>query len=119
MNAAIPPAKQGEVWDVGLDPIVGHEQGGTRPALVVSVDQISSGPGELCIVTPFTKTDRGTPLHVRVEPPEGGLRDLSFAMPENIRAISRARLVRRRGTVRDQTLEEALKRIHLITRAPR
>ena len=28
---------RGEVWDVDLDPVVGHEQAGKRPALVVSV----------------------------------------------------------------------------------
>jgi mRNA interferase MazF len=119
VSNTVPSATQGDVWDASLDPVVGHEQGGSRPVLIVSVDQISSGPGESCIVVPLTKTDRETPLNVRFEPPIGGLGDVSFAMPENVRAISRRRLQHRRGEVPDLLLEEVLRRIHLLTRAPR
>jgi len=116
-----PPAlaKQGEVWDVWLDPVIGHEQGGRRPVLVVSVDELSSGAGEMCIVVPLTRTDRKTPMHVRIDPPEGGLRARSFALPENVRAISRRRLARRRGAVGRETLAQVVRRVHLLTRAPR
>jgi mRNA interferase MazF len=115
---AVPTSRQGDVWEARLEPVAGHEQGGTRPVLIVSVDQISAGPGELCIVVPFTRTDRGTPLHVQVEPPEGGLTSVSFALCENVRAISRERLAKRLGGVRDITLEEVLHRLHVLTRRP-
>jgi mRNA interferase MazF len=115
---AVPASRQGDVWEARPEPVVGHEQGGTRPVLVVSVDRISAGPGELCIVVPFTRTNRDTPLHVRVEPPEGGLTSVSFALCENVRAISRERLAERLGGVRDATLEAVLHRIHLLTRKP-
>ncbi len=117
--SAVPPSRQGDVWEARLEPVVGHEQGGTRPVLVVSVDQISSGRGEMCIVVPFTRTDRDTPLHVRVDPPEGGLTAVSFALTENVRSISRERLAKRFGSVRDATLEQVLDRIHLLTRKPK
>jgi mRNA interferase MazF len=119
VTKAVPAARQGEIWDAQLEPVVGHEQGGRRPVLIVSVDELSSGPGEMCIVTPLTRTDRGTPLHVRVDPPEGGLTATSFALPENVRSISRTRLARRRGNLRDDKLSEVLRRVHLLTRAPR
>jgi mRNA interferase MazF len=117
--SAIPASRQGDVWEARLEPVVGHEQGGTRPVLIVSVDQISSGRGEMCIVVPFTRTDRGTPIHVPVDPPEGGLTSASFALPENVRSISRERLTKRLGGVRDATLEQVLDRIHLLTRKPK
>jgi mRNA interferase MazF len=116
--ATVPSGQQGEVWEVSLEPVVGHEQGGRRPVVIVSVDRISSGRGEMCIVVPFTRTDRGTPVHVRVDPPEGGLKAVSFALPENVRSISRERLARRLGNLRDDTLEQVLDRIHLLTRKP-
>jgi mRNA interferase MazF len=72
----------------------------------------------MCIIVPFTRTDRGTPIHVRVEPPEGGLKAVSFALPENVRSISRERLAKRMGSLRDDTLEQILHRIHLLTRKP-
>jgi mRNA interferase MazF len=87
--------------------------------MIVSVDEISSGPGEMCIVVPLARTDRGTPLHVRIDPPEGGLGAASYALPENVRSISRDRLTRRRGSVRDDMLGQVLRRVHLLTRAPR
>ncbi len=115
----VPAARQGDVWNARLEPIVGHEQGGTRPVVIVSIDQLSSGRGDMCIAVPLTRTDRDTPLHVRIEPPEGGLSAVSYALAENIRSISRQRLAERRGQVRDSTLEQVLRRIHLLTRAPR
>lgn len=115
----VPAARQGDVWHARLEPVEGHEQGGERPVLIVSIDQISSGRGEMCIVVPFTRTDRATPIHVRVDPPEGGLTSVSFAMPENVRSISRHRLAGRLGAVGDATLEQVLHRIHLLTRTPR
>lgn len=114
-----PTARQGDVWDARLEPVLGHEQGGTRPVVIVSVDQFSAGRGEMCIAVPLTRTNRDTPLHVRIEPPEGGLTAVSYALPENIRSISRGRLAERRGQVYDATLEQVLRRIHLLTRLPR
>lgn len=117
--ATVPISQQGEIWEARLEPVLGHEQGGRRPVVIVSVDQISSGRGEMCIVVPFTRTDRGTPIHVRVDPPEGGLTAVSFALPENVRSISRERLAKRLGSLRDDTLEQVLHRVHLLTRTPR
>jgi mRNA interferase MazF len=111
-------ARQGEVWFVDLDPTRGREQAGRRPALVVSVDQLGTGPSELAIVVPLTTTVRPNPLYVAVEPPEGGVRATSHAMPEMVRAVSRDRLVERWGMVRDATLEQVLQRVRLLVRSP-
>lgn len=113
----VPEAGQGEVWDCQLSPIEGHEQAGQRPCLVISLDQLGRGPSELAIVVPITKTERIS-LDFRIEPPEGGLTDISFAQPYQVRTISRERLLRRRGRARDQTLRDVIHRVHLLTRAP-
>jgi mRNA interferase MazF len=113
----VPEAGQGEVWDYQFNPIEGHEQAGQRPCLVVSVDQLGRGPSELAIVVPITKTERIS-LDFRIQPPEGGLTDISFAQPYQVRTISRERLVKRRGRVRDETLRDVIYRVHLLTRVP-
>jgi mRNA interferase MazF len=118
VTQAIPEARQREVWFVDLDPIVGREQAGRRPAVVVSVDQLGTGPSELCIVVPLTTTQRPNPLYIEIAPPEGGVRERSWAMPEMVRAISRRRLVARWGIVRPATLDAVLGRIRLLTRSP-
>jgi mRNA interferase MazF len=117
-QAGVPQARQGEVWFVDLEPTRGREQAGRRPALVISVDQLGSGPSELAIVVPLTTATRPSPLHVPIEPPEGGVREPSHAMPEMVRSVSRSRLVERWGRVGPQTLETVIARVRLLTRPP-
>lgn len=112
----VPEGRQGEVWFCDLDPIRGREQAGRRPAVVISVDQLGAGAGELVIVVPLTRTQRPSPLYVPLDPPEGGLRDRSYAMPEMVRSISRERLVERWGNVSAAKLSEIARRVHLLTR---
>lgn len=88
------PAR-GDVWLVDLNPTRGHEQAGIRPAAVVSVDLFNHGPAGLIVVLPMTSTDRRIPMHVPIDPPEGGVRHRSFVKCEDVRAVSTARLVRR------------------------
>ncbi len=38
--------KRGEVWLANLDPVVGNEQAGKRPILIVSVDFFNEGGGK-------------------------------------------------------------------------
>ncbi len=98
-------ASRGEVWLVSLDPTRGHEQAGKRPALVVSTDEFNHGPAGLVVVVPITMRDRRIPMHVRVDPPEGGVRGPSFIKCEDVRSISTERLVARWGRVENRTLE--------------
>lgn len=98
------PAR-GEVWTVQSDPIRGHEQAGTRPALIVSVDEFNEGPAGLVVILPITSKSKGIASHVEVRPPEAGLRMPSWIMCEDIRSVSKQRLGRKSGTVTSQTLE--------------
>jgi mRNA interferase MazF len=77
---------------------------GTRPALVISATIFSRGPADLVVVLPVTTRERGIPLHVRIEPPEGGVRETSFVQCEDIRSVSRERLIERWGAVFPETL---------------
>ena len=106
--------QRGEVWDAQLDPIRGHEQGGRRPVLVLSADRFNRGPSGLVVVAPFTRTQRQVPLHVRVDPPEGGLLEISYLMCEDVRSISVERLGRRWGQVTSKVLVEAMARIRYL-----
>lgn len=109
-----PDVKRGEVYVGDPDPAIGHEQGGRRPFLVVSVNPMNNSPAELAIAVPLTTTDRQSKLHVRVEPPEGGLQRVSYALPEMVRSISTQRLRRRQGRVSPDTVEAVANRIGLL-----
>ncbi|AEG15176.1 transcriptional modulator of MazE/toxin, MazF [Desulfofundulus kuznetsovii DSM 6115] len=105
---------RGEVWLVDLNPVRGHEQAGRRPALVVSVDMFNSGPAELVVVLPITTKDKGIPLHVRIDPPEGGVKETSFVKCEDIRSVSTERLTARLGRVSRDVMALVEDRIRIL-----
>jgi mRNA interferase MazF len=92
---------------VDLDPTIGHEQAGKRPALVLSVDPFNQSPAELVIVLPLTSRDKGIRSHVEIPQGTGGLRLRSFVKCEDVRSISTQRLGRRLGAVGSDVLERA------------
>lgn len=98
MTEALKP-KAGEIWNVDFDPRVGREQGGVRPALVISNDRFNAIRNGLIFVVPLTGTDRGITSHVRIERGVGGLTKTSFALCEQARSQSIDRFIDRRGDV--------------------
>ena len=104
----------GEVWQAEFDPIVGHEQGGTRPVIVVSADPLNEGPSQLAIVVPVTRTYRGIPFHVEITPPEGGLKHRSFALCEMVRSISIDLAQFRIGAVDQYVMDEIDYRLRVL-----
>jgi mRNA interferase MazF len=96
--------RRGEVWLIDLNPARGHEQAGKRPALVISVDLFNSGPAGLVVVLPVTTKDKNIPLHVKISPPEGGVKETSFVKCEDIRSVSTERLLARLGEVSQDTI---------------
>lgn len=99
-----PPVSIGEIWYGTLDPIVGHEEGGTRPLLIVSGNRFNQIPHGLCVVAPLTSRIRSIPAHVLINPPEGGLSAPSVVMCDQLRTVSLERLKNRRGVVTHDTL---------------
>jgi mRNA interferase MazF len=83
---------RGEIWLADLNPIQGHEQAGNRPVLIISTNMFNHGPAGLVFVLPLTRTDRRIPIHVPIDPPEGGLSARSFVLCDALRSISRDRL---------------------------
>ncbi len=107
-------ASRGEIWLVDLDPTQGREQAGTRPILIMSVNTFNHGAAELVIGVPITSKAKGIPIHVEINPPEGGLNVRSFAKCEDIRSISTSRLVRPFGSVSVQTVEEVEDKLRIL-----
>ena len=99
--------KQGEIWLFDPDPTKGNEIGKkVRPCLVISNNAWNKIPTGLVIVIPLTSVKKGISTHVQIAPPEGGLTVESFALCEQIRSISRERLVKKTGTVSNKVLKE-------------
>ena len=111
--ALLPNPRRGEIVRVRLDPAVGSEQAGERPALVLSPDLINErSPVILIAAITSQKTDRIFPFEALVEPPDGGLSVRSKVMLLQLRSVDKERLVGRYGKVSETTMqrvEEALK----------
>lgn len=106
------PPRRGDVYLVRLDPTVGHEIQKTRPAVVVQENTLNRFSGTT-IVAPITSQigTRVYPSEVLVRDGEGGLAHDSLVLTQQLRTLDRARLVRRLGSVRRETLrsiDEAL-----------
>ena len=110
----VPDVSRGEIWSVKLDPVIGHEQAGTRPALIISVDGFNHGPSGLAVVLPITSHDKHVPFHVQIEPPESGLPRTSFVKCEDVRSVSRERLRERRGTISASKLDLVEDRLRIL-----
>jgi len=108
--------RQGDVVWANPDPTRGSEQAKARPFVIVSVDQLNRSPLGLSLAVPLTRTDFQNTLHLEIQSPEGGLRERSFAMPEQLRALAHERLTQRLGTLRAATVAELLRRCRLLLR---
>ena len=112
--------RRGDIVRVRLDPIVGSEQAGERPALVISPDVINEySPVLLVASITSQKTDRIYPFEALIEPPDGGLTLRSKVLLMHLRSIDKQRLSGRYGRVNDMTMqrvEEALKVATGLTR---
>jgi mRNA interferase MazF len=98
MNNAKP--LQGEVWLFSPDPIKGNEIGKKiRPCIVISHNFMNSGPSGLVFITPLPSIHKKIESHVRINPPIGRLTVPSFVLCEQIRSISKIRLVKRLGQI--------------------
>jgi mRNA interferase MazF len=95
--------KRGEIWLAALDPTVGSEIQKTRPCLVVSPEEMNAHL-RTAIVAPMTTGSRAAPFRVPVRfKGKDGL-----VLPDQMRTIDSARLVKRMGKVDATTLGAVL-----------
>ena len=99
--------KRGDIFLVDLNPIVGAEQAGIRPALIIQVNKANAASPHTIII-PFTTRIREVmlPSHVRIPAGIGGLVEDSILLCEQIRVIDKRRLVRKIGSIGEDYLVE-------------
>ena len=92
--------KRGDIYFADLDPVVGSEQGGFRPVLIIQND-LGNRFSPTVIVVPLTSRMGKAPLrtHVPVQPPQGGVKKPSIILCEQVRTVEKSRLTRYLGTL--------------------
>jgi mRNA interferase MazF len=99
--------KRGDLYFADLSPVVGSEQGGLRPVLVVQND-VGNHYGPTVIAAAITSQLLKTKLPTHVPLPEGscGLNKHSVALLEQVRTLDKRRLQDRIGAVTPDQLHE-------------
>ncbi len=99
--------KQGEIWQVNLDPTIGSEMKKSRPCIVLNNDMVGKLP--LKIIAPLTDFKEHyalVPWMVTIEPnAHNGLSKKSAIDLFQVRSLSQKRLSHRIGYVEDDILE--------------
>ena len=102
---------RGDIYYADLSPVIGSEQGGLRPILVLQ-NNVGNKYSPTVIVAAITASDKKPlPTHVRIDKVHN-LSEKSVALLEQIRTIDRSRLGSFVGTVTEDTLtkiDQALK----------
>ncbi|HIS00898.1 MAG TPA: type II toxin-antitoxin system PemK/MazF family toxin [Candidatus Excrementavichristensenella intestinipullorum] len=97
---------RGEIYSANLDPVVGSEQGGSRPVVVVQND-VGNRFSPTVIVLAVTSQLRKArlPTHVQVNAGAQGLARDSVVLAEQIRTIDKRRLKERIGRLPQEEME--------------
>ncbi len=106
--------RQKEIWQVYFDPIVGSEQAGNRPAVVISGNTMNEY-FNVIIVCPITSKIKNYQGHPILQPNEtNGLKKESEIMVFHIRSLSNVRFKKKIGLINDvefQNIKTTLNKI--------
>ncbi|MFB2835017.1 type II toxin-antitoxin system PemK/MazF family toxin [Floridanema evergladense] len=112
--------KRGDVYDARLEPTEGSEQGGIRPVIIVSRDVINTNSPVVLAVpcTSYTQLKRVFSTQVLIQAPDGGLTRDSIAMADQIRVLSKSRLLRFRGSLSEAAIAQLNKALLIAIDLP-
>ena len=92
--------KRGEIYYADLSPVIGSEQGGVRPVLIVQNDVGNKfSPTVIAAAITSQKEKSKLPTHIQLEPHDCGLAKDSVVLLEQIRTIDKKRLKEKMGSL--------------------
>jgi len=97
---------RGQIWFVSLDPVMGHEMGKKRPALVVSNDRNNLFADTATVLPITSKTERVYPFEVFLPREETNLPKDSKVKCNQIRTVDKKRLANFVGSLSSERLKD-------------
>lgn len=97
--------KKGDLYFADLSPVIGSEQGGVRPVLVVQNDVGNKYSPTIIVAAVTSQMNKAKlPTHVEIEAAGNGLSKNSVVLMEQLRTIDKRRLKERIGTLSEELL---------------
>ena len=104
--------RRGEIYYADLSPVVGSEQGGIRPVIILQNDTGNCHSPTTIVVAVTSKTTKNyLPTHIKVYSPM--LRKNSVAMLEQIRTIDKQRILGYIGQTDSRTMQNINKAMRI------
>ena len=104
--------RRGQIYYADLSPVVGSEQGGTRPVLVIQDDVGNKySPTVIACAVTSQMTKAKLPTHIELRQGQFGLPKDSVVLLEQIRTLDKRRLKEKLGQLDEKTMEKVDKAI--------
>ncbi|MBR6633024.1 MAG: type II toxin-antitoxin system PemK/MazF family toxin [Clostridia bacterium] len=99
--------KRGDIFYADLSPVVGSEQGGIRPVVIVQNDVGNKHSPTVIAAAITSRVDKTKlPTHIEVMADRFGLAKNSVILLEQVRTIDKKRLKEKMGHLEDETMEK-------------
>lgn len=99
--------KRGDIFYADLSPVVGSEQGGVRPVLIVQNDVGNRfSPTVIAAAITSQHSKANLPTHINLESEDSGLSKDSVVLLEQIRTIDKKRLKEKTGCLNYASMDK-------------
>ena len=97
--------KRGDMFYADLSPVIGSEQGGIRPVLIIQNDTGNKYSPTVIAAAITSQTGKSKlPTHIEITSKENGLKSDSVVLAEQIRTIDKSRLKEKIGHIDDTNI---------------
>ena len=97
--------KRGDMFYADLSPVIGSEQGGIRPVLIIQNDTGNKYSPTVIAAAITSQTGKNKlPTHIEIGSDNNGLKSDSVVLAEQIRTIDKSRLKEKIGHINDNKL---------------
>ncbi|MDD6102721.1 MAG: type II toxin-antitoxin system PemK/MazF family toxin [Clostridiales bacterium] len=106
--------KRGDIYYADLRPVIGSEQGGIRPVIIIQNDLGNLySPTVICAAITSKQNKAKLPTHVEVSAKNGGVSKDSVILLEQVRTIDKSRLKEKVCHVSDNVLSDIDRALHV------
>ena len=97
--------KRGDMFYADLSPVIGSEQGGVRPVIIIQNDTGNKySPTVIAAAITSQMNKNRLPTHIEIGSQEFGLKSDSVILAEQIRTIDKSRLKEKIGHINDEKI---------------